>query len=1473
MAQRVDRAIGPEHLPQVRSPSEKVLEITDHLESKSGLDHHSPTKSASANESASASEPLQSTQHIASAASANRDAKQSDAQAKPAHLDQDRVDFLNTHSNVELQYLKSAEAINPDQTPTLFSNASSTQMGEGITDEVKFDVDGSRAPRLLLLTGPSDELVQRVAKAACPALQPAEDFLSKRFISEMTLDLSQEHTSSHESESVLADPLTVEPRSTLTAKHIKIERSIDDQEGQASSSTPLLPNLERSDLFESETNTDQRDRERAELFTFRKDAVLSDAASSSDATDEVTDELEFNVDPDKRADINPIQSIFFSFSSSVDEVAQRLNQVISPSQVLEGFVAQMTDAEHLQDQQPLDAPSSSLANVPQMGFRTILNASPIEFERSSSASFEQILTLPRSSDFNLQRSDFDNERYVVDQKDPKIADQSTLDEITAPIDKAYSIHAGEELAEEQNPTARIADEPMQSPESNLPPDPVSAARVGQSVDAIANTSFQMSRSQTAEPISSETHDLEASQEPTQLPSSRSSLTSDLPIGSRFNETHSIRQIEAESSIDPDHAQLNISQRPADDQRASPNIVDRSLSGSGGSQRQKVARSPETIGVVLENKASSAHQKNERSDALEQHASLATLQNALNSPSASGSVQAIDVANRVDEAINNPSSPLARSAPPEHLSIEAQDLKYQEMLKTTSHESGTDSVEPSDLKIDEPIEVEIPDSKARPLSSVSSYFPPTIAGRISALLNSCVYSSELKIQFGLLDADQDNKKIDSRETPLIRKFRLSGLETQKKNTSILTREFPRILSLLKKENLNEEKLGTWEEVNKEIRAGLSPSFQSLKPIFTETNYYLFTGLKLLPFAKKLLESQFQLDSSLTLEAQMRHTANQIDNSTTFQKFVANPYEFSTIQGRKFASKLNFFDAIPYNPPFSPGVMIYQSKKRPHELRSCIQLRHPVITIEDGPGKFIQIASEYQGFVESAAVKSQKICYCNHLSSGFDEQNRITAIKNFEAHNSNLFVISLPILSKVDDKSISNKETFCHYLQRLFSDPKLSDEKGFYFSKNMKSDASISSDQDDSSISNKNAEISVQREVRTEFIDDRAHVWIDFLSEFLIDENDIFFNRNGRTKQECSKEQKRIHENRVMYLTLLQSLVKRDVIVECQMDFSNNTCKDGIDRGAVHLFFDIYWAMLMNSQENDTEMKANLNALTFFPAFWAKKQAVLEDRLDIILAFARKIESLDGDDKKNLRNAWETSSLVQGAQFHFADGSEKLRGTAKYETGLNDKVLIEHLLDNKARIKNWEQLVGCDKDLFRSKGLPESVKFFGHNLVEVYHNNLDRAHTICEEDLKSNPIIDIFLQVFNPLRAAGGVLGECPGGQYSERLSRLAMLLTQAPAASACELARALTFHCCPGYTFGQSEKNKHLRRWNLDWLSPENRETIVFETTQPLCAKKESKTNAKLPNDVVINIRAEINTSDFFRSNHAPSFDFEYTIKY
>lgn len=410
---------------------------------------------------------------------------------------------------------------------------------------------------------------------------------------------------------------------------------------------------------------------------------------------------------------------------------------------------------------------------------------------------------------------------------------------------------------------------------------------------------------------------------------------------------------------------------------------------------------------------------------------------------------------------------------------------------------------------------------------------------------------------------------------------------------------------------------WRKILGELRSGCRAENAPLQSLA----YHFYRNLSILPFAEEVLQLYRFCDfadvgtakSRRPYSSQLREICERIDDNRS------SLLEWCKIQIKKAASKLNLMDANMHNTPFFAGTFEYQIAGQSGRVHCIQQLRHPTPTIEIPTGRSgIEIAPEYMAFLREATKRGESVLYSNHQSHRHpDEKKRIEALQSLEAlFPKSFYLITLPVLSEIGDRWAVGRGNFCDYLLTLFFDSATRAKTGLYFSAN----------------------------IELSFVLQSAEKWVNFLKENLITDDDALDNTLKLT-----------------YVSLLQSLVRRDIALEKNITFCNNTCKDAIDRGAIHLFLDVYWAMITSCQEDSRARLNQLTTLTVYPAFAAKKQAILKDRLAQILAFAEKMESLSPSAKQKLRAAWRVTSGLESLKFRFEYAGRAARDQIAYRPG--------------------------------------------------------------------------------------------------------------------------------------------------------------------------------------------------------------------
>lgn len=405
---------------------------------------------------------------------------------------------------------------------------------------------------------------------------------------------------------------------------------------------------------------------------------------------------------------------------------------------------------------------------------------------------------------------------------------------------------------------------------------------------------------------------------------------------------------------------------------------------------------------------------------------------------------------------------------------------------------------------------------------------------------------------------------------------------------------------------------WSDILPEIRWGSQLPLPKDHEVFRELCYAIYTQLSLLPFAKK----QMNAYEFLHLDAHLRRSPFSKQLRTIGQRICNNSVAWSErfwINLRKLGSKMNIMDANLHNIPFNAGRFTYRTLKQPDIAKSYQQLRYATPTHEwvQMPTPYqtvhrIDINQEYAEFLRIAKSKGERVLYSNHQSQlRGDESKRVQRLAQLELEHANFIFLSLPVLHQVDDESISDVPTFCRYLEKMINDGEVRKKLGFYFS----------------------------NQLSGTYLALRTKKWVSYLQKHFIQQNGI--ERRGL---------------RCVYVTMLEMLLRQDIARALQVSFCNNTCKDAIDRGAIHLFCDLYWTLLISNREQDPGALENLALVTLYPAFGAKKQAILPDRFEQILSFAALIEQLTDEEKMAVRLEWLEIAKVQEIRFEFTQADQ-------------------------------------------------------------------------------------------------------------------------------------------------------------------------------------------------------------------------------
>ncbi len=635
---------------------------------------------------------------------------------------------------------------------------------------------------------------------------------------------------------------------------------------------------------------------------------------------------------------------------------------------------------------------------------------------------------------------------------------------------------------------------------------------------------------------------------------------------------------------------------------------------------------------------------------------------------------------------------------------------------------------------------------------------------------------------------------------------------------------------------------------EIRNALRDRSDAANVLFQKAAFLLFTGLRVMPFAENRLQlhrmnlEQIDLDS---LASTIEHLLNQMATSPILF------FDRLKTRLRKKEAKLNGKDANSHNVPLTLGMRTFQMAGDSTLSHYCHQLHHPTPTLESGN---CTIAPEYEAFIDCADQMYKNILYSNHQSEHqtaasplADEANRVALFKEFERSKENFFLISLPVLDDIDDPAICDKSSLCACLESFFSDLDLGKSKGFYFSENAKRGLH-------------GAIVEGQRHISPEFISQRAAGWSSFIKDYLMRESEV-------------------HDPtaRSMYLTLLQSLIRNDIIVHCNMHFCNNTCKDAIDQGAVHTFVDILWTMMLNERENSPSDLKNLIASTIYPAFAVKRQAILPHRRAIITQFARKIGSLTPLQKAQIRAGALAAGQKVRTQFFFDSDFKLFQGAMPYPTA------SDATIENK-----WDELLNTSRDLIRSQ--PGSVRLMGQDLKSLYLQSgvPDSVYS------RSNRVVKEFYDVFGAMQEQGGALEHVSDERFESRIASLAHLMTQATSSLATSVAKIYAQTHFPFFEMAAGSKCTTQMSWSLsldDTPSSSHDHSltssqIMFKAIFPFIIFDKDRIGERddLGNNIdefhlrakkgelISQLTSSIDLHQFFSSDEEPALEFRFSVE-
>lgn len=300
----------------------------------------------------------------------------------------------------------------------------------------------------------------------------------------------------------------------------------------------------------------------------------------------------------------------------------------------------------------------------------------------------------------------------------------------------------------------------------------------------------------------------------------------------------------------------------------------------------------------------------------------------------------------------------------------------------------------------------------------------------------------------------------------------------------------------------------------------------------------------------------------------------------QKAISRSLRFGDFEGRlhrnlkKFSAILNVFDPhLSGNMPFLIGNRFINGK-------TVSVLRHAVPTVEKGFHN-IEIAGEYQAFLENCKANDQKVLYCALLSpQKIDEHFRLAKLGELvQKYPKTFHFIRIPLDGPLHD--IDKFRTLDDYSIAIQKDL----ENSLFNPYPTKSSFFFSSD--------------VKKTVSEGYID-----ILRFTKYW-----------SKKISLDNPKDQKRA------FMMLFSVLLKSHILSNLSINYYNNTCKDSIDRGAVHVGSDLLWDDFLTGKALQKENPFLLRSTIAWPAFLAKTKPVLAKRLIWLQSFASFLEKAE------------------------------------------------------------------------------------------------------------------------------------------------------------------------------------------------------------------------------------------------------------
>lgn len=115
-----------------------------------------------------------------------------------------------------------------------------------------------------------------------------------------------------------------------------------------------------------------------------------------------------------------------------------------------------------------------------------------------------------------------------------------------------------------------------------------------------------------------------------------------------------------------------------------------------------------------------------------------------------------------------------------------------------------------------------------------------------------------------------------------------------------------------------------------------------------------------------------------------------------------------------------------------------------------------------------------------------------------------------------------------------------------------------------------------------------------------------------------------------------------------ILKHLLISRLKVDYCNSTCKDGIDRGAVHLSSDLLWHAMLSGQL--AQIEDDILYATYWPAMMAKGWAINHEHREKLVHFAKLIIDKYLPHADRLKDLYKSKLGLEPARTEFFSGDE-------------------------------------------------------------------------------------------------------------------------------------------------------------------------------------------------------------------------------